>query len=843
MLPLRKHWHNASERSPEREARLLWFADTADDDKKPNPAEAGIVLPTPDDPKERGEDVVSNETDTTAGNIEKVLSGPKKKTPEEAEQEFKIASQQKEVMRKRFEEVTKKMAENAGKIRDLKDRMKSEVVMKNIRESASPEILARWENDIRLLNQEEFNTTQEKDFTEHLSSFWMGELAPQEFAARYADYLNTLPYGFGSLDKIAKMEEMKMDVDAELGIGAEGESDNATPSARSTIGLTKEKWAVGNASDKIDVINTIVKDIDIDKWMQIKNKQYGKMEKALQQQEGYVEKVEKQSRRIDLDAETDFSKTQGIGAMLRQIRWRSINDYINGGVKYWNALKSTWETRSERYSADIARKIGSAMRPFDFFPIYGEEVDTILGQQLDAKDGEEEEAMKKTLEENHFTWSKVFDKDGGEFWKWAGKNANKTRGCLAWAAEHGFLYDIDENLDDHSHPIFGMKVADLCFDWKGDDSKISNYFNVLRSKNSSGREHEIDHGKKMENDVENVPRFIRLVEHELDLRNLWGAAGICQRAMERGLQGHVAAWLFTTIMSKLKEHKDLRAVTPVSFFDIIGKMSMYNTAFTMGWMKGLRPKLAEWAATGDDDILEKTPIKYANDIEKTILARSPSIDIKKMKGRQELNELTARVLAGHIVELPDGSYIHIFESRFSPYRQRAREMFASMADPHKEDPDFAIEDTEKIMLGTTVYKEILAYTSTREWESEKWVQPFLGSIISMGKRLRGIPELADAHANYCKDMQEKLGSHFSALLTENLAFKQLSTLDNDGKPAIASLIAENMLSWDLMKNAVWADKIKEALKQFHPDFYWKHVFPTEPAPGTEPKAPEKKAKE
>jgi len=827
MLPTRKLWHNATKRTPEREARLLSFAEdqnqkkddavveNKDADVTDKDMEAavnkGTVLPTPEPEK-----TVKKGTEETKDQVGKLMNDKEKQKME------------KEIMTQKFEAIIKKATENSQRLGDLKTRMSDPAVLEKIEKFCPPDQVLRWKSDLKLINREAFNTTKEKDFATALQTFWSGEVAPHDFLVQQEDYMKTLPYGFHDIGAaIGSLTTIQEDQTA-----YPLTEEEAASQSRPYAATTKDEWFLLNESDRIVTIQRLMQHVQVEDWMSSRMNTYDQMEKYLKQQEDHVDKVEKQIKKIDADAKIEeLDADGGFAQMFHAIRWVSINDYLNGVSKYWNAVKSTWETRGDRISAGVARNIGLAMKPFDIFPFYGQEVDTILGQQLDAKDGEEEKGMKETLADNHANWETVFG-EGGVFDIWRKKNnPNKLRGILSWAAERGFLYDIDDDLDNHDHPIYGVPVADICSDWAGDDAKISNYFIKLRGDNSHGRDHEKKHGHDMENDIENVPRFIRLVEHEMDEHNLWAAAGIAERAMERGLDGAVAAWLFTTIMSKLREYPTLRRNTPVSFFDIIGKLSMYNTAFTMGWAKRYRRELKQWALSGDpngapdESILDKTAMKYFNIIEKDILAKDPSINANSHSGKQRLNEVLARVLAGGIIELP-GGHINIFESRFKEYRKMAKDTFASAANPHKEDPDFAIEDTEKTMLPEVTFKEILAYTSTREFKEEKWVMPFLSNLISMEERLGKIPSLRDAHANYCAEISEKMNLHFSSFMKDGQATKQLYTMDTrTGKPALASLVAAGLLSWNVMQNAnpEIVKLLTEQLQKFFKPFYMKTV--------------------
>lgn len=816
MLPREKLWHNATKRAPETEARLLAFAvGTPGQPLTPEElAEAvknGTVLPTPDQ-------TVTNQADATKDAVRDVLEEKEVEKEEQGSvspeaQKTLTAVQEKEAVRKRFEDIINKARNNGNKILELKKRMQNKETTEKMKKYGNAELERRWKEDIRLLNREEFNTTQEKEFAEAAAALWEGGMSPEEFLRSQGQYLKTLPYGFDTPGNLIHIifEEVAT---------AEGMKDQ----------FSKEKWPTVNQSDRITVSQKLLDRMQVDRWMEGKKIQYLRLGLSLGQEEKFIEKVEKEAKRIEDEEKESTSDRSGIMGAFRTIRWYSINDYITGISKTISAVQSTWETRKERVGAEVARNISAFfIKPFNFFPIHGQEVDTMLGQQLDAKDGEEENAMKEMLEGNFYTWDKVFGA-GGEFQHWTGKgrNANKARGCLTWAAEHGFLYDIDDDLDNPKKPIFGIPIEDICYDWAGDDAKINNYFTVLRGKNSSGRESEIDKGYKLEYDNADATRFVRLIEREMDNKNIWAAAGIMKRAHERGLAGHISSWMFTTILQKLRQHPDLQRQIPVAFWDLIGKGPMYTTGFTLGWSKAYRNQLKAWCMSGDDDILDKTPLKDIGVVEREILAASPSLSMDVEEDRQQVNDMVAKFLSSEIIALPNGQKMHIFESRFSEYRKAVKSTFASMPAPHKEDTDFAMGRTEKTMLPVEVFDAILSYTSTREFDNKDWVQPFLGSLLSLARDLKeaGTSNMNEAHTNYCDEISERMDTHFQALLNESLADKQLLAIDpTTGLPAIASLVSEGLLHWSAVRSALWAKKLADQLENTFPDFYAKHIAP------------------
>lgn len=836
MLLHRRHWHFALERDPERETRLLAFAQNAPDPQNPPPptnteaiasaghdANGNPLYPQESHGAETEKNVQLMQGDellrelVTQGRVRTQAAleeiEKKKVVEQKQEEEMKEKEEQQEEQKKMEEKFTEKEAirnkftslimqsqDIATKLKAMKTNMEKPELLESIKTYAPAEVQKHWEKRIQLLEREAFNTTQETQFITAMMEFWEAEKSPESFIAEQGEYLKNLPYGF------AQVGEILHDLI----------SGKSREEAEIVTGCTEEAWCQANKDSRIETIDAILKNVQMDDWIQNTKIQYEKMKKVLAAEE---KRLEEDSQMIDVMR--SMEEMEGVENFLEKfkgIRWYSIDNYLKGLQKYWTALKGTWEQRSERYSADIARKFGQLTKAYDLFPIYGQEVSRILDQQLDAKSNEETESMKNKLEKDNANWEMLFGADG-EFYQFANKNPNKTRGVMEYAADHGFLYDIDEFVGNSNYPVYGKNLTDICSDWQDDPRRISNYFTLLRTKNAYGRDKEIESGKKKEHDIENVPRFIQLLEAELDDHNLWTAAGICERAMERGLMGEISAWLFTTIMNKLREYPELRAVTPQLFFDIVGKNAMYNTAFTLGWAKGYRRELRLWAKTGDENILKQTELKHLDVIEKDIVAKNPDLDITTKEGRAELNHLTAKVLAGHIVELP-GGYIHIFETRFLSYREQVKVTIADVSNPLKEDSDYANEDTEKAMLTWETFAKILHFDSTRIFDNPTWASSFMGSLISMAERLGQIPELCEAYDNYCTEVREKMDRYFGAsIVPEEATGKLASNVDpKTQKPAIASLVASHLLSWNIMEKWKNAPMLREQLKEFFPDF-------------------------
>jgi hypothetical protein len=133
------------------------------------------------------------------------------------------------------------------------------------------------------------------------------------------------------------------------------------------------------------------------------------------------------------------------------------------------------------------------------------------------------------------------------------------------------------------------------------------------------------------------------------------------------------------------------------------------------------------------------------------------------------------------------------------------------------------------LLPEGVFKKILDIQSTNLFKSEEWVQPFLGSFISLETKLReksGKPGLKDAHQNFCDETRYKFDSVFKAYEGSPRVFEQLNTKDTmTNKPAIASLVAGNLLSFALIENTneKTAILLKNQLDEHFPGFDYRSL--------------------
>ncbi len=551
------------------------------------------------------------------------------------------------------------------------------------------------------------------------------------------------------------------------------------------------------------------------------------------------ETLEKSKKAYDenvllLKNEVTTTTQKSLSEKLMQVRFYSINDVWHGMTEYYEALKHSWEHTRHTKSAAVADAIGNAM---DWLPFYGKETALQLNQNIRSKNRENTGKEKERLKESNASWTELFGPNGhhGLLHEYLhGANYDNARAVMEYAASRGWLYDLDESMTTPTKTVFGVPLSDICTDWN--TKEVANYYTTLRQQNSGGRDDEIANAKKKISDNRNVPLFISEIEREMDDLNIWAAAGICERAMERGLEGEISPWLTTAVLGKLRDNPMLRKITNDYFFDKVGKMSMYTTAPTLGWFKANGRALTQWCQLNNTEYFNDTSIgRIILDIERLIYERSPEprAYFDTTHGKKKLRHWTAKILAGQKVDLSidgnSGKYISIFESKFAWYRDKIATTFASPAKPYEEDSDYYVGESEQWLMPENVIKKILAHQSTGEFHREDLAKPFITKLIKKAEDLRkdafnnlSKPELMDAYNNYMTETRSKLDLWMSGLRSHQAGARIATTVLNDNRtPAIAAMYFNGLISTEILQSApaIWKIIQEEQLidKTIFPD--------------------------
>ncbi|HVW66785.1 MAG TPA: hypothetical protein VHA78_03570 [Candidatus Peribacteraceae bacterium] len=595
--------------------------------------------------------------------------------------------------------------------------------------------------------------------------------------------------------------------------------DNVTKIARAVRNDNKNKidhWDTLNESDKLEINQKIFGDSAVVNFVPNITKMHKNFDKAMDKA---IEEYDRTAYKLKQAGVVAEHEGGGIAKMLTGVRFYSLNDIYHGAVEYWEALKHTWEHTRHTKSAAVANAIGNAMQ---WLPFYGRETSLQLNQNIRSKNRENTSKEKERLKESNVSWPELFGEDmhGGLLHEYLhGSNYDYARAVLEYAASRGWLYDLDDCLSSDVKTVFGYTLNEICADWT--DMEVKNYYISLRAQNSGGRDDEMGKAEKEIFDNRDVPLFISEIESELSVYNIWAAAGICKRAIDRGLWGEISPWVTTTLMGKLRDDPMLRKLCNDSFFDRIGKISMYTTAPTLGWLKADGRPLDKWCRRNDEDYLKDSHIgniilQLEHDVR--ALAKHPE-DFDTDEGKEKMRLMTARILAGQTVEVANGKHISIFESKFDTYRASVRNTFASPAKPYEEDSDYYVGQSEQWLNPENVWKKILAHKSTGEFEREDLAKPFITKVVDKAKELCELshsePAMKDAYDNYIKETRTKLDLWLIGAKAHATGERIASTVLTDQEtPAITALYYNGLISENVIQSfsKLW-DAVNKQMKE------------------------------
>lgn len=813
MVPHAQRWHLATKRSPEREERLLAFAGNtpgtsrsadSDDQASPlNPALGGVVVPTPDNiealqgqlqPRATGEDTANIQQDmhraaAHALDREGEVSGhgeiPHIMTPEEA-----------------LIDGVKNLRNNAAGLLAILSNQENH---EKIQRWGSEKMQKQWKEDEEEVTEQRHRAAGDGLFVQGVQRLREGG-NPNEFIEYFHQWTKGEGYGFDEyFDRIKNVIQQVWEVRAK----------------------DIDQWDTLNETTKIEIRTELLESGAVRELIAKMTLMHSALNAAIEKSHKEYEALA-----LKLKNESAGMETPSIAETLAQIRWYSLNDIFHGAKEYWEALKHSWEHTRHTKSAAVANAIGDALR---WLPFYGEETALQLNQNIRSKNRETTGKEKERLKESQADWVQLFGKDkhGGLLHEYLhGSNYDNARAVLEYAASRGWLYDLDDSLSTDTKTVFGYSLGKICTDWSA--KEVENYYTSLRQQNAGGRDDEIANAKKKIHDNREVPIFINEIEKEMDAYNIWAAAGICERAMERGLWGEVSPWLTTTVLGKLRENPMLRSLTNDFFFDKVGKMSMYTTAPTLGWLKADGRDLTKWCAQDKAEYFAETKIgKIMITLEEEAVGLSgePRENFETQEGRKRMRQWTAKILAGQTVQIGSG-YASIFESKYGWYRKEMAKTFASPAKPYEEDSDYYICHSEQWLTPENVFKKILAHQSTGEFHREDLVKPFITKLIDKAKELRGNPQLGEAYENYMSETRAKLDLWAIGLKEHNAGARISTTVLSDNQtPAIAALYYNGLISKNVLQSvpSIW-NIISGKQMENNPLFPWdkNSIYPPQP---------------
>ncbi|MDB4978685.1 MAG: hypothetical protein JWM56_871 [Candidatus Peribacteria bacterium] len=476
----------------------------------------------------------------------------------------------------------------------------------------------------------------------------------------------------------------------------------------------------------------------------------------------------------------ELEKTAKVNRMSVQLF--SFNQIMAAGKSITDAFKETIKRRDQLKTAQLAHNLGKAAKNLP----YGKEVSQIVDSTLDGKNEEAKGGYLKYLKNFAPGFEYLFD-EGGEMDR-VMKDPNLAMAVLEYAADAGFLYDIDE-MDLNDKLLRKYRLAEIVPpSW--DKDRVGNYFIKLRSQNKNGEQANKKGTKEREN-KDNFKDFLDIIDQQFAHKNYWGAVGVMERAIERGLSDVVITRLAVMFFRYLRENEAARYYFSKNrlMMEAFGGLSIYKTTPTLGYFKAERKPIQAWLKNDDRNVANAGTLgRVINVIEKDIQEKM-GLDMFERMETKERDDLVAKILTGQFVN-HKGHKFTLYDKRYKFYVDLEENGYFKShftSNPHKEeDSDMFIENTEQI-LGNVV-TAITAYGSTREFEGGKNVTAFMQKFINQAKELKS-NGLENEYKNFIVQAQKRWNNRIDGILRDSNVERMASIVMNDGfTPALAALV-------------------------------------------------------
>lgn len=763
---------------------------------KKNAAAFGVADAEDQNAETADEELVDMNIDKLNKKNEKALAGmkkhevdKKKKAEEEAEaQRLKEAEEKKRQEEAAAEEERKKklQAERLEKKKALEVQLEafragavyeqtknvSGTLSDYIAKLTDAELLGRidadtqkdWKDAAKVMKEQEEQMKNWEEAAHFLAEWKAGNISPQDLRSYLEKNLESDPQKDKKAAKARDelLKSLKQMIDASQGKPTTVLIDYDIPDV-----TDPDKWGTLNQSDRLTIVSLFMENGllkgSMEKILEIIGEGTDQVHRALHHGEDAIKKeidtVEKGAYPKELPAARGYlTRIMNIPRQVG-IEFYSVYDLVDGVKLTIKSYKDAFEDRKHRKSALVATQFGKVIRHLPF----GEDVNIVIERNLDSAEDEIKGKYLEYLKRRRPEFTELIDENHGEI-AMNLHDKNRTRAILEYAASRGWLYDLDRTVDAKQKFILGYPLEDLVpTEW--DDTRRMNYWMTLRSENAGGVDHEIKHGHELVRDNENTPFFVHEIAHELHHGNIWGAVGIAERAIERGLWAEVSPWLTTTFMRAMRENPVIRKYMGLTALDRIGGLSLYRSAFTLGQFKGDRNTLNIWLRRDDTDIKKAGMLgETIALIEEDIKSKS-HLDFTSEKGKEDLDHRVALVLAGHTLKLDNEKVVTIFDERYKDYRHGPAITKQGDLSPgvEKEDPDYFTQICENIMAGQPVVAQIMARTGQGTFRNDIKTGFYTGHLVSLYLDLKekgaDNPTIDKAAENFRKEMGEKM-SHW-----------------------------------------------------------------------------------
>jgi len=806
MLPLRKHWHNAPEQAPYREARLLRFAGAPNTPQTPDPLDPLNSAQTFAAPNlaPNGQPVqnVAANTSNVRAQVAQTLANAETETETEVAEEAPERLSAEKVS-EHAKAVLAKMQAYFKDLRTLRPAMEGTFMQNST-------LRAQWDAD-ELFVSRELNTIENIVKEAEFAAEWQaGQKTPVEFKQWVRSHHEQNPDGTKRKKvRIPEEDDVLANLSATIRATSGNVSDDPASETLPDIS-TPDKWETTSTGGKLYAIEHLSEVAGMQEKLAHFEEMLQAYEAAFAKSTlpNSINKVkEEKAKQTDATQDGDIKKAEMGFFESMGIEFYTVHEMIGAGKKWWEAYKAERDGVSRIKTARLAKRIG---RTLSWLPYYGEGAQRTLDQQVDSENNKEKSEHKDYLKDRGYSFAAIFD-DGRELDK-SMSEPNKAMAVLEYAAGRGWLYKLadQEAADIGAKKIFNYNFRSLLPpDWS--DEQAKDYFRSLNTQNQRGAEEEKEKVKGREKSHDTAPPYIKALERELDNRNFWGALGVVEAAMDRAKAGYMSGWLAATIIRKLRDNDDIRRYIPGAVIENFGFHTFNKTPFTLSNLTMDRGTIVEWLKAGDKNIANAGTLGKVTSLIEGAIARKAGSNLSKLTN-QEVTELIGRVLASETVEVPGGGKVSIFDAEFEDYRNN-NPLFNYYDDVNiaKEQSDYYTSPSESLLVPVDIVRNIFGVNSTGDLLNHRKAMLFTGHVINRYEELLAADKAA---ANtFRTEMGEKLSAGIKVLFTANgfqkaPDYKYMTSVKRNGKdividqePFIAKLLKYGFINSKLMEDA------------------------------------------
>lgn len=498
-----------------------------------------------------------------------------------------------------------------------------------------------------------------------------------------------------------------------------------------------------------------------------------------------------------------------MATLLGNVKFYSLTEIWDAFKKVGHAYKHAWDERFELKATTLAKGLGTAIPGWT--PFAGE-VKLNLDKAAESVNNKETQEFVEYLKKRNFNFKNLFiDEHGDAAMHHNQHEPNKARAILEYAAGRGWLYDISLQKGKDGKKILGYNFDALLSDWT--EEQRSNYFIKLVGMQTGGTDAEVKAGKSREQTTDSADLFVQAIDKELSEYNFWGAIGVTERAIERGLAGEIGPWIATRFLRLLREDATARRLVPREVFDQMGIKGFNRaSAFTLAYFKWDRKKVFDpWVKKHDPKIEEAGDLGRAiGMIEREIMEKTDR-KFETEEEKKELDRTVAQVLAAKTVEVTtkkgEKKFVTIWSDKYKFYHTGPGKQ--SDTSPGKEDPDYYTEVSDVILCDRPVLETVLLLTGSGVFKEHDRAIPFIERLLELHEQMienakdPAKRELADAGKNFLKVTREKLDSWFETWANEARggpgAKESLISGKLNGEPAILQLALHDLISFELIE--------------------------------------------